>query len=247
MKCLVLISNYGTSQLDFCKNLIDGLLQINKYYFDIKVFSSENLLFEECENFTITNYSGHNFPLSIYDYLKSIDLSFYSHVLLTENDLFFTEKNFNTFLKYEKKINNPSKSIGFLRFEFKNNEKFLIDCGYNESKICFTSKQGIVEITDDLMFRGENCHQGCWFLKTSQIQNILNEIYIGNTLEDKVSNYYFSEIWPGTQNGIKKLIPFCDFENLLIHHQPNKYVNIYQDLPLVSKLLSERNENFICN
>ena len=247
MKILVLISNYGTSQLNFCQNLINKLLSIEKYNFEIKVFSSNEISFDGCENFHVKNYSGHDFSLSLYDYIKSIDITIYSYILLTENDLFFTENNFDTFFKYESKLNNQFETIGFLRYEIKNDKKFLIDCGYNENKISFLNKTGIIEITEEQMFRGENCHHGCWFLKTIHLENILNKIQIGHTLEDKVSNYYFSESWPGSQIGIKKLIPICDFENLLIHHQPNKYVNIYQDLPSIDKLLLEKNENIICN
>lgn len=246
-KILVLISNYGSNQLNFCQILISGLLSINKYSFDIKVFSSEDTSFEGCENIIVRNYSGHDFPNSIYDYLKQVSLESYSHILFTENDLFFSEVNFDTYFNYESKLTSQNETIGFLRYEIKNEGKYLIDCGYNSDKLSFSNKNGIMEINDISMFRYKNCHQGCWFLNKSQVIKIINEISVGSTLEDKASNFYYSEFWPGTQNGIKKYIPFCSFEDLLIHHQPNKYVNIYNDLPSIINLLSERNESIICD
>jgi hypothetical protein len=246
-KILVLISNYGENQSFFCQKMIDELKMCKKYFFDIKVFSSKNIKYEECENIQINNRIGHDFPNSLYDFLRNHDLTKYSHILFTENDLFFSEINFDTYFKYETYLLEEYSSIGFLRYEQKNGDKFLIDCGYDNNKISFSEKRGIVEFTTNNMFRTENCHQGCWFLNSKHVQKILNLVNIGPTLEDKASNFYYSESWPGNKNGIKKFIPFCDFEKLLIHHQPNKYVGIYDNLPSVSELITQRNEYIICN
>ena len=246
-KILVLIINHGVNQINFCDNLIKELKNIKKYFFDIKVFSSSSYTFENCENVLVTKYGGYNFSLSAYDYLKKCDLSNYTHVLLTENDILFSEDNCDYFFRYEESFKNQNCTIGFMRYELIENEKFLVDCGYDDGKISFSTKKGIVEVIEDKFFRSENCHQGCWLLQTDKLKKIISEIMIGPTLEDKVSNYFYSESWPGTTNGIKKFIPFCDFDKLLIHHQPNKYVNIYGNLPSVSELINKKNEHFICN
>ena len=81
----------------------------------------------------------------------------------------------------------------------------------------------------------------------NNLKKIIHVISHGASLEDKISNYFYSEFWPGTNLGIKKFIPFCDFEQSLIHHQSNKYVNVYNDLPSVSELINQRNEYIICN
>lgn len=246
-KILVLIINHGINQIEFCYNQIKELKNIKKYFFDIKVFSSSSHIFENCENIQVTNYDGHNFSLSAYDYLKQCDLSNYTHVLLTENDILFNEINFDYFFSNEESFNNENFTIGFIRYEVKGNEKYLIDCGYDDGKISFSNKKGIVETIENKLFRTENCHQGCWILPVHKLKNIIDKISIGPTLEDKVSNYFYSESWPGTNHGIKKFIPFCDFNKLLIYHQPNKYVNIYKNLPSVSELINQKNEHFICN
>lgn len=245
-KILVLIINYGTNQINFCSNLISNLLSFKNYNFNIKVFSSVNTNFDECENFYVTNYDGNNFALSVYDYLKSIKLSEYSHILLTENDILFTQENFDSFFRFERNYTSKNIVMGFLRYELRDGDRFLIDCGYNENKISLSTKKGITEI-DDNLFINENCHQGCWFLPSNLVLDLLHNINVGHTLEDKVSNYFYSQHWPGTLNGIKKFIPICSFEECLIHHQPNKYVNVYRDLPSISELIKQRDENFICN
>jgi hypothetical protein len=246
-KVLVLIINYGTNQSEFCLSLIKELKNIKNYLLDIKIFSSTEQVFDECENFYIQNYEGYNFSNSIYDYLKKSNLSNYTHVLMTENDILFTQKNFDYYFEYEKKKLSEDLTFGFLRYEIKENQKFLIDCGHNEDKICFKSNEGIVEILENKLFRTKNCHQGCWMFSVKNLQKIIHIILPGLSLEDKISNYFYSEIWPGTSLGIKKFTPFCDFENFLIHHQSNKYINIYDDLPSVSELINQRNEYIICN
>lgn len=243
-KILVLISNYGTSQLTYCQNLINSLGIIEGYKFEIKVFSSSNDILANCENIMVTNYYSTDFPNCIYDYLRNNNYDDYDYILFSENDLLFTESNFNTYFKY---VKSDDYTIGFLRYEEKNGDKYLIDCGYSESKFSIKNKIGIQEIYENILYRLDNCHQGCWFLKKEIVTILLKKISIGYTLEDKASNFFYSESFPGNTQGIKKYIPISDFENLLIHHQPNKYVNIYSDLPSITELIKERNENIICN
>jgi len=243
---LVLISNYESNQFDYCKNQINTIKQIKKFNFDIKVFSSEENTLIDCENFFIKNYDGHNFAMSIYDFLKNSFLDNYTHVLMTENDLLFNEKNFDCYFKHEKILSNTPYSVGFWRFEIKNNSKYLIDLGYDEKKLDLETKFGIDEILlENKYFRTKSCHQGCWFLKIEDVKKLINKIQIGPTLEDKVSNYIFSTEWPGSTDGVKKIIPFEDFENLLIHHQSNKYVKKYNDLPSVDFLIAQKNKIYL--
>lgn len=238
-KILILIINYGDSQINYCKNTIDNFLKFKKYNLKIKVFCSNNLYLNNVENVVIEKYFGNDFTNGIYDYLKNINYFEYDSILLTENDILYTEENFDYFFECKKTINDDIGTIGFLRYENKNDDRFLIDSGYDQNKISFYTKKGIVETYKNIFFRTENCHQGSWFLSPNQLKKLLNNIMIGNTLEDKVSNFFYSEYWPGTKNGIKKFIPYKNFDSLLVHHQPNKYVNIYDDLPSVKDLMTQ--------
>lgn len=242
MKILVLISNYGSNQTHFCFNLINELNNIKNYFFDIKVFSNQKNNFDNCEEYVSNSYSGNEFPRVIYDFLKNFDFLSYDYILFTENDLIFTEENFETFFKYQKLIDENEYSVGFWRYEFKNQSKFLIDLGYDDRKISFLDRKVFLGLdNNNLFFKTLAVHQGCWFFKSNILKKLLESISIGHTLEDKVSNFYYSQNWPGTTNGIKQVLPFSEFEKLLIHHQPNKYVNLYRDLPSVENLINERN------
>jgi hypothetical protein len=244
-KILVLISNYGENQINYCRNLIDTLNSIKNREIIVKVFSSKKNNFENCEEIIVDNYQNHDFPNSLYDYLKNHQLSNYDYILFTENDLLFTEENFNTFFKYQKLVDEKIYSIGFWRYEIKNGEKFFIDLGYGENKISFIKNKVVDYFTEDLIFlKTLSVHQGCWLLRSDVVIELLPKINIGHTLEDKVSNYYHSENWPGTMSGIKQLIPVNDIEGILIHHQPNKYINIYSDLPSLNNLINEKKEFF---
>lgn len=237
---LVLISNYGSNQIPFCENLISGLNKIKNYKFNIKVFSSQKNNFEFCEEFIVTDFTGNDFTLSIYHFLKNFkEINSYDYILLTENDLFFTQENFDTFFELEEKILNDEYTIGFLRYEIKNDKKYLIDFHYDFS-ISLQKNYGILEIIDDKkLILPKNPHQGFWFLKPEMFQTLLKKINIGVSLEDKVSKVYYSTNGIGSIDGIKKYIPLNNVQDLLVHHQPNKYVNIFTEILELDDLKKE--------
>ena len=218
-KILTLISNHGDNQYEYCENLIRGLQSIKKYSFDIKVCSSApHINFENCENICITHLFNHEFPKSIYEYLHNNDFTQYDYIFFTENDILYTEENFDTYFNYETNLNDPNKTIGFLRYEINNDGvKYFVDME--------NSVKNVIETTENNFVRLINCHQGSWLLRSTQLSNIINNIIIRNELEDIASNYYFSETWPGTHSefAIKKYIPMNDYQKLLVHHQSNKY------------------------
>lgn len=237
-RIIVLISNYGVTQLEYCKKLIYELSQITGYEITIKIFSSNQNSFEGHEEIIVNNYLGSDFSLGIYDYLNNnIDYikSNFDYVLLTENDMIFNQKNFDTYFKYETKIENDDYTIGFLRYENKNNEKYLIDLHYHFS-VNLTTNDGIIDIINNSMISFENPHQGCFMIRTNQFYQISKQINIGKCLEDKVSKIYFSRNNIGSQNGIKRYVPLEDVDNLLIHHQPDKYVNLFTKITNLNEL-----------
>lgn len=236
-KILVLISNYGINQLEYCKKLIYELSHINGYEITIKIFSSNQNDFDGYEEILVSNFTGSDFTLSIYDYLNINSTyvnSNFDYILLTENDMIFNQKNFDAYFKYETRVENDEYTIGFLRYENKNNEKYLIDLHYHFS-VNLKTNEGIIDTIDN-MVSFENPHQGCFMVRTSQFYQISKRITIGGCLEDKVSKIYFSRNNIGSQNGIKRYVPLQDIDSLLIHHQPDKYVNIFTKITKLSDL-----------
>jgi len=237
-RILVLISNYGDNQTKYCEKLINELVSIKKYQFDTKVFSSTPNNFNNCEEIIVKDRQGEDFTLCAYDYLKKNQNTVqesYDYILLTENDILFNQANFDTFFKYESILQNDNHTIGFLRYENKNNEKYLIDLHYMYSVNLKTGK-GILETLHGNFVCVENPHQGCFLLKPSQFYSVIQRVYIGPPLEDKVSKVYYSNNNIGSLNGIKKFIPLEDLELITVHHQPDKYVNLFYEITKLSDL-----------
>jgi hypothetical protein len=237
-KILVLISNYGVNQAKYCEKLINELVYINKYQFNIVVFSSVPNNFNNCKEIIVKNYHDEDFTLCAYDFLKENQAYIqaqYDYILLTENDMLFNQANFDVFLKHELTLQDENHTIGFIRYENKNNEKYLIDLHYMYSVNIKTGK-GIIETLNGNMINVENPHQGCFMLKPEQVYNILPKIYIGKPLEDKVSKVYYSNNNIGSPNGIKKFLPLEDLDSILIHHQPDKYVNVFSEITNLNDL-----------
>jgi hypothetical protein len=234
IKILSLVINYGANQSNFCQNLVNSLFNI-EYSNEIIVFSDRQNDLDNCSQIICQNYNGFDFGMNAIDYLKNSKLDEYTHILVTENDLLFKNENFKTFFNHEHKLN-QNEAIGFLRYEFLNGQKYLVDGNYGSNKLSLTSPMKEILEIDESYFTPTNCHQGCFFLRKDQLQEVLSKINIGIELEEKVSKVYFGNQFPGSDIGIKRKIPIKEIENILIHHQPNKYVNIYKDLPNIQEL-----------
>jgi hypothetical protein len=216
--------------------MVAGLKKIKGHTLDIKIFSSVPCGFNGCDEILIEDKKGWEFALGIYDYLKKQDLSTWDYVLMTENDILYKEENFDTVFKYEDK----PFAISFMRYEEKEGIQYFTDAQFYEDKTTFEQRFGIVETIEDGKFiRFENCHQGSWFLKTEIVKRLLKAVTLGTCLEGKVSNFYFSEKWPGTAAGIKKFVPVDDIQKLMVHHMPNKYINFYKPSIKVETFVAE--------
>ena len=242
MKILVLIINYGSDNKEYCQKMVDTLCGITGYDFTIKAFSPGPTEIKNCREILIAGRFGFNFIEGLYDYLRAVKLDPWDYILFTENDNLFTQENFDTFFKYAK---SDDYTIGFLRYSEENGLKYLIDLS-NDFKI-------VEMLEGDTLARFDCCHQGCWFLPTKTVKKFLekkpdpSEVLLidGKYVEsgeNKMSNYYYSEKFPGSKEGIKKFIPLFDFENLLIHHQSNKHINRYCNSLLVTDLINERDK-----
>lgn len=223
MKILCLIVSFGTYQDNFLIKQMDELQSSTQYNFEFVVFcTNTNAL--DGKNVTYSVYKkdiGFDLTLQPYIYLQQRinDLKNYDYFLYTENDILITESNINSCIKFNKKLENHGACCGFIRYEIKDGETYILDFIHPINKI--VSVDGCEYICTQ-----QNVHSGCWLLSYNQLQSISKNFIhnIGHTLEDRASNVYKSNKWPGSNWGIEKLIPKNNFSDLLVHHMPNKYV-----------------------
>jgi len=232
MRVLVLVINFGNGNQAYCQRLIDTLCDIKGYAFSIRVFSDAPTTLDNCEEILITTRTGFNFIEGLYDYLSSVDLEQWDYVLFTENDNLFTQDNLDTFFKYKQA---DDFAIGFLRYSELDGVKYIID---------MHDTFNVEEIRDGNFVRFDSCHQGSWFLPTRTVKRFLlnrpapcQELVVNGKCiesgENKMSNFYYSDKFPGSRDGVKRYISLVDLEKLLVHHQSDKHIDHYcKSLPL---------------
>lgn len=247
-KIIVFIPSFGKKNILFLKNTINTLLKFKKYDVSIILYTTEeyNLNTSKIEikkySIGIEKYLVHEYKKDLIEQEDNYDIFLY-----IEDDILVKEENIDSFLEENEKI--PSNYIiGFLRYEIKNDVEY-----FNElSKIntFHGTKLSYLVINDKKYFKIPNVHQASFILEKRNLSHLIKDkkftVYFKYTLEDAASNF-FAGIWPGSENGLKKIYPVDGFEKLMVYHQPN--IHCHWDnldlmtLPELKNII--RNENII--
>ncbi len=235
MKILVCISNYGDKNLNYLRSVL------SEYY---KMSYEIDIIIDSTIKFDISDFTDKlNIKIILHDELIKGRLVFehrktmianlnkYDLFIYSENDILITETNISTFFKITKNL--PKKFItGFLRYE-KNTQTskgYLIDA---HPDFPFIRKKKIV-INNKRYFQLYNLHSGCFIVINKQLQKAINSKGFSTNFHTK---FFHREGYGGlesgatdiyTQCGFKhKILPFSDdLDDLIIHHLPNKYINL---------------------
>lgn len=231
MKILVCISNYGNTQINFLKQILS---EYNHMDFEIDV------ILDTTYRLDLSLFENINIQMNLYRRSIKRKLVFkhrenvvnnkdnYDLFLYTENDLLITKQNIIQYLDITKKL--PKNYItGFLRYEEKNNEKYLIDVVSE----WYTFRQKNILLNGEKYFTMENLHQGSWILTKDQLEKAIKSknFFIKPHTTNKEGILY--EILESGATDIytlcsfkHKVFPYEGFEKLLIPHLPNKYINL---------------------
>jgi hypothetical protein len=227
---LVGISNYRNHQLDFMCEVIEEYLSFESFNVDIEIFSTVKLnKYDDYENINQYLYDEDiGKKLSHEPRIKSLFTKYpsYDVIIYNENDTILTENTIKNWYEHNKLL--PSDYVcGLLRYEILNDNRLLIDMHKDDGQQAHGLVNEVYEIGDHNYFSVDNVHQGGWVLSNKQIYKLVmeNNIKFGDSLECACSNVYYSNKWPGSFGGLKKVIP-TDFENFTVHHLPNKYVGM---------------------
>ena len=237
-RLLVLIPNFGTHQNNYLDNVLSEYENYTKIDVDIVLFSTHH--YENNFNINLTQIicdTSMGYKLSQQPRLYAFDnIDRYDLFMHQENDTLVTQKNILSFIEgqslLDEKYEKNTFIHGFIRYEMRenDNEKYFIDMA-----ICNNCHR-VAELNGELV-EFYNVHQGGWLVNKSQLNELKNRnIEYGEKLEDYCSNFYFSNQWPGTQNGIHKRINENFIDDSCIYHLPNKYVNIYKEFLTLTKL-----------
>ena len=245
-RLLVVLVNYGHDQLNYLERVVKSFRSFKKYDITIVAHSNipldnipgidETTLFEKTTGIRSINdflvrkkwgkkWSGRLFSFEVLPMTcrKRIDEEAmnYDYFVFSENDHLWLEHHVDKFIFYES-ILPENRIAGLMQYEENEQERFypayhaLYDWDYNS-----------VEEYGGLLFAHfTNVNQSSFLLSQKQLLRIKEKHDFSNFL----STDHYRRI-PKTNTdiyqhaGMKKLICISEFEENLIHHLPNIYIN----------------------
>lgn len=243
LKVLVVLVNYSTEQLEFLEEVVNELKSFKKYDVTIIVNSNISLKISGIDKVNVYTLDDYQLlPLTcrktIWDKRDNFDIFIYG-----ENDHLFTEKHIDKHIEYSKIL--PKNRIsGLIQYEERNNELY-----YPAYHADFEWDFNSVEIYKGKKFAYfSNVHQASFILTKEQLLRVgkkinflelVNEKNFVYKLKRKIikkfglplerENKYSVKCKVNTDiylfAGMKKMICISEFEDNLIHHLPNLYID----------------------
>ena len=242
---LAVLVNYGDEQLDYLEQVVNEIKSFVKYNTTVIVQSNIPLNIPGVDQVNIVKLEDYQLlPLTcrkeIWERRNDYDVFLYG-----ENDLLFTENHIDKHLEYMS-ILPDSRISGLLRFETNGNQNY-----YPDYHLDFEWDFNSVEMYKGKIFAHfSNTHQATFILSKVQLLKVGKQIdflalrkepseYFHNKLVRKIKkklglkltriNKYSVKCKVNTDvyeyGGMKKMICISEFEDNLIHHLPNIYID----------------------
>lgn len=243
---LAVLVNYGEEQLAYLQTMIDALQSFEKYQVTIAVHTNvslpsikgidiEHVVEKEAGIFSVTDllfklklgrrWSGRMFdynllPMSCRKRIAE-EVNNYDYFIFSENDHLWLEHHLDNFSTYES-ILPPDRITGLIQYEY--NEKSRFYPAYHAD---YTWDINSVEVYGDKVFAHfTNVHQGCFLISKPQLERMLKTTEFTNFLsKDQYSIKCKTNTDIYQYCGMKKMICISEFDQNLIHHLPNIYIN----------------------
>ncbi|MDA1276150.1 MAG: hypothetical protein O2960_19215 [Verrucomicrobia bacterium] len=229
IKTLVCISNYGDGQIHYLHRLLDQYNRMNRFETEIVLqtttpvdlnrysFRSSQMMFKPDIKFDLAMQHRR----VMIDKQDDFDLFIYA-----ENDILITEENLIAFCDSNEFLPHPY-AAGFIRYEhFKgiqdDAEKYLPDAHPAGGSVF----DGEISLSGRRCIRLTNRHQGCF---------VLTRAHLKQAIQSPHFNFYFPKDPLNREVGasfvyigcsIQRVIPWEFVDRLMIHHLPDKYVNL---------------------
>ena len=220
-RILAVLVNYGEEQLSYLEQVVSTLKSFTKYEVTVVVNSNIPLEIQGIDLVNVVELENYQLlPLTckqvLWHYRDEFDI-----FLFGENDHLFLEHHIDKYLEYID-ILPKNRIAGLIQYEENKTEKYYpayhahYDWDYNS----------VEEHGGKKFAHFTNVHQATFILTKEQLLKI-GEMYdftqffghSGYSVKCKVNTdiYQFC--------GMKKMICISDFEDNLIHHLPNIYIN----------------------
>jgi hypothetical protein len=222
-KILVVIVNYGEEQLKYLQQVIDELKSFQKYKVTIVVHSNIDL--PNIKGIDLLNIikldDYENLPMTCRQTIDQESDNF-DYFIFTENDHLWKEHHIDKYIEYES-ILPKDRIAGLIQYEENEIGKY-----YPAYHAHYEWDWGSVEEYNGKKFAHfTNIHQACFIISKEQLFEIKQNHDFSQFLAPDTQ--YSSKCRTNTDiyryAGMKKLICISEFEDNLIHHLPNIYIN----------------------
>lgn len=243
LKILAVLVNYGDEQINYLEQVVNELKQFKKYTINVVVNSNISLKISGIDQLNLFELEDYQLlPLTcrkvIWDNRNEYDIFIYG-----ENDHLFLEKHIDNHISYSK-ILPENKIAGLIQYEENKEGKYYP--GYH---LDFDwDYKSVVEYDNKLFAHFSNVHQATFILTQNQLLRIgkkidFKKLVDENTLLKKILRKVRKKIGLKVERmdkysvkckvntdiyefaGMKKLICISEFEDNLIHHLPNIYID----------------------
>ena len=224
MKILISLVNFGETQLQHLKKVIDCYKSYEKY--EVKIIVSSNIPVD-CDADEVRIYTVQDFPSHHWDNLPcTCKIPIHEHkddfdiFIFSENDHLILEKHIDNHLRYTDIL--PDNRIsGLIQFEQDVNGNYFYP-GYHWR---YDWDYNSIEEHGGLKFAHfTNTHQASYVVTQAQLRafegnsNYFSHIYHSPPSKPRVNvDLYTNPIW-------KKLICISEFNDNLVRHLPDNYI-----------------------
>ncbi|MDA9268265.1 hypothetical protein N9P60_00705 [bacterium] len=221
-RILAVLVNYGEEQLTFLQEVIDGLRGFKKY--DISIIIHSNIELPTISGIDATHVIKLNdyqlLPLtcktSIWNHKEDFDVFIFG-----ENDHLFHEHHIDKYLEYVD-ILPKNRIAGMIQYEENETGKYYPAYHGNYD----WDYSSVEEYNNKKFAHFNNLHQATFIITKEQLLDIGEK---HNFTEFFGQSHYSVKCKVNTDIyqfcGMKKMICISDFEDNLIHHLPNIYIN----------------------
>ena len=218
---LAVLVNYGEDQLQYLEQVINELKSFQKYNVSIVVNSNIPLDINGIDLVNVIQLDNYQLlPLTcrqvIWDHKDDFDV-----FLFGENDHLFKEHHINNYLKYTS-ILPKDRIAGLIQYEENQTGKY-----YPAYHVYYDWDYNSVEEYDGLKFAHfTNLHQATFILTQNQLLEIGSKFDFTQFFDH---SHYSVKCKVNTDIyqfcGLQKVICISEFEDNLIHHLPNVYID----------------------
>lgn len=220
-RVLAVLVNYGDEQLDYLHEVIKGLKSFKNYDVTIVVNSNVPIVSDDIDLVNVIELEDYQLlPLTcrgvIWHYRNDFDIFIFG-----ENDHLFLEHHVDKHIEYTS-ILPKDRIAGLIQYEENHTGRY-----YPAYHWVYEWDFNSVEEHDGRLFAHfTNLHQATFILTKEQLLDIGQKYDFSNFFGD--SNYSVkckvnTDIYQFC--GMKKMICISEFEDNLIHHLPNLYIN----------------------